>query len=204
MKYKYAFLIFLFIHCGDNHIVQRAAEDYFPLREGYWWQYSNQNDTILVEVEPLDTILQIECFPVSYNGTVEYLAKHDESISQYIIRLYNFAGIDYTLLEDFIVRIELPLVRGNSYRHVLTDSILVAGQLIRANYEVIGDVIDFAYEPEYGDVYEVRITTIETLIKPDTAHTDTTEFTEYYAPGVGMIGFRDTASEYNLIEYNIP
>ncbi len=204
MRYKYAFLIFLFVYCGDNHIIQRAAEDYFPLREGHWWEYTNQNDTILVEVEPLDTILQIQCFPVSYGGTVKYLAKHDESVSQYFITLYNFAGIDYTVLEDFIIRIELPLVRGNSYRQVLTDSILVAGQLIRADYEVIGDVIAFAYEPAYGDVYELHITTIQTLVTPDTTHADTAEVTEYYAPGVGMIRFRDASGEYHLIEYNIP
>lgn len=204
MKYEYAFLILLFIHCGDNHIVQRAAEDYFPLREGYRWQYSSESDTILVEVEPMDTILQIECFPVSYNGRAKYIAKHDASISQYVLKLYNYAGTDYTLLEDFIVRIELPLITGNSYRYLLTDSILVAGQSITATYEIIGDVTDFAYDPEYGDVYEIHIMTIETLIRPDSTYIDTTDITEYYGPGVGMIRFHDGADDYNLIEHNIP
>lgn len=203
MKYRYAFLLLLLVYCGGNHIVQRAAEDYFPLREGYWWQYSSQNDTMLIEVEPIDTVLQIECFPVSYNGAVKYLARLDASISQYIIRLYNYAGTDYTLLEDFIVRIELPLVTGNSYRHVLADSILVAGQSIITTYEIIGDVIDYTSDPTYGDVYEVHIVMIETLIRPDTTYVDTTEATEYYAPGIGMIRFGDGVNEYNLIEYNI-
>ncbi|UCD19058.1 MAG: hypothetical protein JSU64_06440 [candidate division WOR-3 bacterium] len=204
MRYELAFLLLLIVSCGDNHIVQRAAEDYFPFSEGYWWQYSSQNDTILVEVEPLDTISGVECFPVTFNGRVEYIAKRDASISQYVVRLYNFAGIDYTILEDFIVRIELPLVKGNSYHHVLADSILVAGQSVSASYEVIGDIIDFSYDPGYGDVYEIRITTIETRFENGLVNIDTAEITEYYAPGIGMIRFQDETSDYNLIETNIP
>ncbi|UCF70212.1 MAG: hypothetical protein JSW49_08415 [candidate division WOR-3 bacterium] len=204
MRYKLAFLLLLIVSCGDNHIVQRAAEDYFPLSEGYWWQYSSQNDTILVEVEPLDTIIEVECFPVTFNGRVEYIAKRDASISKYVVTLYNFAGVDYTILEDFIVRIELPLVKGHSYHHVLADSILVAGQSVSASYEVIGDIIDFSYDPGYGDVYEIRIMTIETLVENGSVNSDTVEITEYYAPGTGMIRFQDETADYNLIETNIP
>ncbi len=204
MKFKIALLLLLVIYCGDNYIIQRAAQDYLPLGEDYWWSYSSGDDTIYVEVEPVDTILQIECFPVSYDGATRYLVKSDESISRYVLKTYNYAGIDYTVLENFIVRIELPLVEGNDYHHTLSDSMYVANQLIKAQYEIIGSIVDYAHESEYGDVYQINITTIESMVTGDTSIVDTSGVIEYYAPAIGMIRFSDTTGEYELIEYSIP
>ena len=204
MKYKIALLGILIIACSNNHIVERAASDYFPLYEESWWLYSNGSDSIFVEVEPADTILRIECFPVSYNGTTFYLTKSYASVSQYIEKIYNHAGTDHTVLEDFIIRIELPLVKGNDYHHVIRDSIYVADQLITAQHEMIGSVIDYTNEPAYGEVYQVEITTISSMVTDDTSIIDTSGVIEYYAPGVGMIRFSDATSEYELIEYSIP
>jgi hypothetical protein len=204
MKYRILLFTLLVVFCGDNHIVQRAAEDYFPLRADYWWRYAGENDTLFVEVEPADTIFGIAYFPVSYNGVVTYLAKSDNGIAQYVRKIYNYAGNDHTVIEDFIIRIELPLIKDNSYHYFVSDSIYVASQLVKAYYEVNGIIVDYAHDTDYGDIYEVSITTIESLITPDTSLIDTNEVTEYYAPGVGMIRLTDGTSEYRLIEYNIP
>jgi len=204
MKYRILLLALLIASCGDNHIVQRAAEDYFPLRADYSWRYASENDTVIVEVEPIDTILQVECFPVSYNGAVQYLTKSDNAVSKYVRKIYDYAGDDYTVIEDFVVRIELPLINGNSYEYNLTDSIYVAGQWIKAEYRITAAVVDFAYDSDYGDTYEINLLTVESMLTPDTSIVDTSEYTEYYAPGVGMIRFVDGTSEYYLIEHNIP
>lgn len=204
MKYRILLLALFISFCADNHIVQRAAEDYFPLRADYSWRYANENDTVLVEVEPTDTILQVECFPVSYNGVVQYLTKSDDAVSKYIRKIYNYAGNDHTIIEDFVVRIELPLISGNSYEYYLADSIYVVGQWIKAEYRISAAVVDFTYDSDYGDVYEINLLTIESVLTPDTSIVDTSEYTEYYAPGVGMIRFVDGTSEYHLIEHNIP
>jgi hypothetical protein len=204
MKYKIALVLLVIIYCADNHIIQRAAEDYYPLAEDCWWRYSNGTDSVYVETEPMDTLLQVACFPVSYNGNTKYLAKSDESISQYITRIHNYGGLDYTVLEDFIVRIELPLVKGNVYHHILSDSIYVANQVITAQHEVIGTVVDFVSESNYGDVYQLEIVTIESMITGDTSITDTTVVIEFYAPAVGMVRFSDATGEYELTDYNIP
>jgi hypothetical protein len=204
MKYRILLYVVLVIFCSDNHIIQRAAEDYFPLRAEYWWRYASGDDTLYVEVEPVDTILGIECYPVSYNGDVRYLSKFDSGVARYVRILYNYAGNDHTVTEDFIIRLELPLIADNSYQYRLSDSIYVANQLIKAHYEVEGNVVDYVYDSDYGDVYEVNITTIESLITPDTTIVDTNDFAEYYAPGVGMVRFIDGTSEYQLIEYETP
>lgn len=194
----------LFVFCADNHIVQRAAEDYFPLRAEYWWRYASENDTIYVEVEPTDTLLQTECFPVNYNGAVRYLAKSDDGIFQYIKKTYDYAGNDHTVIEDFVVRMELPLIKDNTYQYGISDSIYVSNQMIKASYEISGTVIDYTYESDYGDVYEINLTSIESLVTPDTSIVDTIEVTEFYAPGVGMVRFLTGTSEYRLIDYSIP
>ena len=194
----------LIVFCSDNHIIQRAAEDYFPLRAEYWWRYASENDTLYVEVEPADTILGIEYYPVSYNGVVSYLSKFDNGVVQYVRKVYNYAGNDHTVIEDFIIRLELPLIADNSYQYRLSDSIYVANQLIKAHYEVDGIIVDYAYDSDYGDVYEVNIIIIEALITPDTSIVDTSEVTEYYAPGLGMVRLIDGTSEYDLLEYNTP
>jgi hypothetical protein len=204
MKYKFLLITLIVLFCSDNHIVQRAAEDYFPLREDSWWRYASDSDTVYVEVEPADTILQIECFPVSYNGVVRYLAKSDQGVSQYIRKIYNYAGNDHTVIESFVVRLELPFMKDNSYQYFLSDSIYVASQLVRAYYEVNVTVVDYTYDSDYGDVYEVDVMTIESLLAPATFLIDTTEVTEYYAPGIGMVRFIDDTIEYRLIDYNIP
>jgi hypothetical protein len=185
-------------------VIQRAAEDYFPMRADYWWRYASENDTLFVEVEPADTILGVEYFPVSYNGIVKNLVEFDNGIAQYVRKIYNYAGNDHTIIEDFIIRLELPLVEGNSYQYYLSDSIYVASQLVKAYYEVNGTIVDYAYDSDYGDVYELSITTIESMITPDTSLVDTNEVTEFYAPGIGMVRLTDGTSEYRLIEYNIP
>jgi hypothetical protein len=204
MKYRVLLFVLLAVFCSDNHIIQRAAEDYFPLRAEYWWRYASENDTLYVEVEPADTILGIEYYPVSYNGVVKYLSKSDNGVTQYIRIIYNYAGNDHTVIEDFIMRLELPLIADNTYQYRLADSIYVADQVIKAWYEVDGIIVDHAYDSDYGDVYEVNITTIESLITPDTSIADTNEVTEFYAPGVGMVRLIDGASEYELLEYDTP
>ena len=204
MKSKILLFILLLVFCGDNHIIQRAAEDYFPLEEGSWWRYTSETDTVYVEVEPADTILQTECFPTAYNGAIRYLSKSDNGIHQYIKKTYNYAGNDHTVVEAFVIRIELPLIKGNSYQYRVADSIYVSGQLIKASYDIHGIVLDHAYESPYGDVYEVQLTTVDSLTTPDTSLVAATDVTEYYAPGVGMLRFLDGTSEYRLIEYYIP
>ena len=204
MKCKILLALLLILFCGDNHIIQRAAEDYFPLDTEYWWLYGSGNDTIFVEVEPADTLLGIEYFPVSYNGVVRNLAESDNGIAQYVKIVYDYAGNDHTIIEDFLMRIELPLIKDNSYQYFLSDSIDVAGQLIKASYEINGTIVDYTSDDDYGDVYELSLRTIESLITPDTSIIDTTDVTEFYAPGIGMIRFSDGTSEYRLIEYSIP
>jgi hypothetical protein len=197
-------LLALFLFCSNDHFVQRTSRDYFFFEEGNWWRYASNDDTILVEVEPPDTILQIEFFPVSFGGYTKYLAEEPDAIIEYVNILYNFAGDDYTMIDDFIMRIELPLVDGHTWEDSLVSSLDVSGQQIQAKYSVIGGVTEFTYDEDFdGDVYTIEVMSIETLISSDTTVVDSNYIVEYYAPDIGLVRFDIEEGAYTLIDYEI-
>jgi len=196
------FIILLCLGCGDN-IIQRASSDYFKYREGNWWQLASDQDTILVEIESIDTLLQIECLPVSYGGYTKYLVKNPDALLEYAKAVYHFSGDEYTIIESFIERIELPLVDGNSWQDSLVDSMYIAGAWITAKFYSAGLVTGFENVAEYGDVYNVDINTIEMVITPDTIYVDTIDVIESYAPGIGIFRLENDNGIFDLIDYEV-
>ena len=204
MKYRFLLVLVLFLFCSNENFVQRASRDYFLFEEGNWWRYASGDDTMLVEVEPADTILQTECFPVSFGGYTRYLAESHTAIIEYINVLYNFAGDDYTIIDDFVMRIELPLVDGNNWEDSLVGSLEVAGQLIQAKYHVRGVVTGFTHDDNFdGDVYTIELSSVERVILLDTTMLDSSYVVEHYAPDIGLVLFDNEVGEYILIDYEV-
>lgn len=197
------FAFLLFLSCGN--IIEKSASDYFPYEEGNWWRYFGDSETLFVEVEPLDTLLQTECFPVTYSGVVKYLVENDRAIDEYVKILYDFSGNDYTIIEDFITRIELPLVYGNTYQDSLIDSLNIFGQWVKAKYHISGVVSEYEYNDSVytGDVYKIELVTVYHLFSQDTTIIDTTNVEEYYAPDIGMVRLRNGDGDYYLTAYEL-
>ncbi len=211
MKCKVLLFISLIIYCANNHIVERAVSEYFPYQEGNWWCFLGDGETLLVDIEPLDTLLQRECFPVSFGGNVKYLSLSDRAVDEYIKIIYNVAGDDYTIIEDFIMRIELPMVCGNTYQDSLIDSLNIFGQWVKAKYCIRGTISQYKKLdlPGYSDTlysdagYKIELAIIYHLSSQDTLIADTTYREEYYLPEIGLVHFKDKERWYSLIEYNI-
>jgi hypothetical protein len=191
----------------DNYIIERSASEYFPYKEGNWWRYSNNSvyepQVLLVEVSSKDTILQRECYRVSFSGDIRYLAKGNKSISEYIAIIQHFSGDEDTIVEGFMKRIEFPLLKGNSYQDSLCDSLDYFGDWVKGKYEIEGLVADHEYDKLYGDIYKVVLTTIMTITSSDTTIVETGHMVEFYAPHIGLVRFSDNEGEYNLVEYDI-
>ncbi len=203
MKYRLLILIFLFVACSDNHFVQRAASDYFPLEEGNMWRYVSETDTVIVEVEPLDTLLDRECYPVSYGGYTSWYAKTSHAIEEYVKVVHFFSGSEFTIIEDYAMRLELPFVDGNSWQDSLVSSLEISGQLVTAKYYIEGEVTGYEADDEYGDVYMIELTQTEMIITPDTTYTETEVLSETYGPEIGLTRFDHGAGEYTLIDYEL-
>jgi len=203
----YLFLVTVILFClsCENHIIQRAAADYFLYKEGNWWRYlSVDSDTAFVEVEAVDSVLQTECYPVDFDGELHYILHLPGSIKEYYKFTCNFSGIDYTIIESFVTRIELPLVIGNSWQDSLIDSLNVAGQWLKAEYRINGKVQDFSYEEAFdGDVYEIELYITEKFTSSDTTTTTETHLCEFYAPDIGLVRFYREGVEYVLLEYQL-
>lgn len=193
--------VFLLLSC-DNHIIERATINYFPYEEGNWWRYRGDSDTLLVEVEPPDTLLQTEVIPVSFGGNIKYFVEDDRALSEYVKIIYNFSGDDYTIIENFITRIELPLVYGNVYQDSLIDSLNVFGQWVKVRYHIRGTVSELdVWYSEAG--YKIELITVYNFFSPDTTVIDTVYQEEYYFPEVSLVRFYDGETWYDLIDYEV-
>ena len=203
----YLILALLYLSC-TNRIIERAANDYFAYETGNWWRYSNgavyDPQIIFAEVESLTSVLGTDCYPVTFSGEVHYMAINDRSISEYKKMIYFFAGENYTVVEGFMTRIEIPLIEGNTYRDSICDSVNVAGNQIKGQYRIEGLVSQYEFDELYGDIYKVVLTSTETMFTVDTVFTASTSYIEeYYAPGIGLVRFKNGTGDYHLSEYQI-
>ena len=204
MKCKLLIFILLLVTCSDNHFVQRAASDYYPLEQGNIWYYTLGSDTIVVEVGLADTLLSRECYPVSFGGYTRWFAKVPDAVDEYIKIVHFFSGNEYTILEDYAVRMEFPFVTDNTWQDSLIDSLQISGQWITAKYYVDGEVISYYYDDDYdADVYGCVVATTTMLITPDTVMTETHLYQETYAPDIGLVDFDHGNGTYTLVDYTI-
>lgn len=196
----------MFVSCQD-FIVERSASDYFPLSEGDWWLYSRDDlynpETILVEVEALDTIVQVECYPVNSADGTRYYAQDSKGISEYVQITHTFSGNEYTVAQGFVRRLELPLVKGSAYTDSIFGSLDVSGELIYAVHMVDGFVADFEDDDLYGSVYRVSLSAVTSISYQDSTVQTTCQVEEYYAPGIGLVRFDTDDGSYRLIDYEI-
>jgi len=210
MNYKGIWVILfsglLFSAC-KNHIIERSANDYFPIKEGNWWNYTNDDlynpVSINITIEPPDTILQRECYPFNVSGEFHYYSKDQEGIKEYIKIIENYGGSDYTILEGFIFRLELPFVTGNRFVDSLVDSLDFFGQWIKARYVINVLVSDYQEDEIYGEVYRVIINRYQTVITQDSTVSKEEYIEEYYAPDIGMIEFKNAEGRFRLKDFHI-
>lgn len=198
------FIIGTVMLCCDSHLVQRASSDYFCLDEGNWWFLLSASDTLLMEVESVDTLLQRECIPVNSNGYVDYLILDDDAVRQYVRMVHYFSGEEHTIIESYVVRIALPLVDGNVWSDRLLDSLYIFDQWVRASYYVKGEVLACEYSEAYGgDVYSIRLETITSYDSADSVSVDSSYVTEEYAPNLGIIRVIRTDGDYLLADHEL-
>ena len=194
----------LLVAACEEHIIQRATSDYLQYETGNWWLLVGAADTFVIEVEFPDTIRQQEVLPVSYNGVGHFVYEADEALYEYVSISYTFSGTEYQVIDDFIARMELPFVRGSSWHDSVYNSIEVSGMQIAASYDVTGTVTDCRYSSVYdGDVYTIEITTLTMLETPDSTINDSVSVLEEYAPGIGIVRFRNETDEYIVSDYQV-
>ncbi|MEO0206067.1 MAG: hypothetical protein ABIL22_05275 [candidate division WOR-3 bacterium] len=199
-------LLLVFSAC-ENNIIERSATDYFPIKEGNWWYYANNDlynpKNINITVESPDIILQRECYPFNVSGEFHYYSKDQKGIKEYILVTQNYGGYDYTILQGFVTRLELPLVQGNQFSDSLVDSLDLADKWIKAYYSINGLVSDYQNNEIYGEVYRIIISKHQYISTQDSTIANEEYVEEYYAPNIGLIKFKNRDGEFTVTDFHI-
>jgi hypothetical protein len=192
--------------CQDR-IIERSSYKYYPLDEGNWWRYSDNSlydpQSVIIEVESLDTLLEKECYSVSISGNVVYYTETDRGVSEYAHITYTFSGSEYTIVEGFVDWLELPMVSGNQWKDSVCGNLSISGNDIHAKHIVDVLVSEYTVEELYGSVYKVVRTISDIVVSPDSTVETIYTTEEYYAPNIGLIRFHNQEGEFSLVEYEI-
>jgi hypothetical protein len=190
--------------CSDL-LFFRAGQDYFPLVRSSLWKYLAGADTSYVEVSgdtsvggQLATVVLVDFSP-------EFWLKRSNTaeIRRYSRRTIIRGGDEYVLEARYALRYLLPFVAGDSWTETFRDTIVVLGT----------DTIDYRHRlscrvagPEqlttpagsFDQCYRLDFT--EEFQDEDTT---VTSFTEWLAPGVGLVRRLTGPEDLVLVDYRI-
>lgn len=182
------FIILVFLlGCSNNYIFC----DYFPLREGNQWIYTDNESEFFSYVEEHDS-----CFFFVLGERSYCLRKDHSGIYNRIelVKTYNGEKIVFGSYEDLYL--PNPLIDGDEYLNEESFEKIVSGDTVyfkfknRLNVKFIGK---FKGLKDYNSCYLVERTLIydrDTLITK-----------EYYTPEIGLIRLEKNGKNWNLKEW---
>ncbi|MEO0080585.1 MAG: hypothetical protein ABIK44_07925 [candidate division WOR-3 bacterium] len=183
--------------CSDTTLY-RAGRDYFPLIPGSEWRYQFGTDTTYLSVDSSQQVIQGQTCTVLYrNFAPEYWTKGLTEVRKFFVLA---SGYGETLEARFGLVYQLPLVLGSVWQDEFFDTLLVRGDTIYFSHSLAGRVAAIeAVSTLAGTFYDCyRLDFQEQVVDPETT---TTQFTEWLAPGVGVVKRQTSAGDELLIEY---
>lgn len=181
-----AISVFLFAGCSDNGEKPPNPDDstgiskaYFPVQDGNYWSYNNGTVNRLLSG---DTVINgITCARLLENGvTTEAWTLTDQSFAQHLLE-----G-DYWFDPPLQIPLDLQVDSSfavNSFAHLVGDTATIGsytGTLTNRGY-VSQTVGDTTYDSCLYLGYHIQV------LEYINDQTNTFDFTEYYAKGVGLI-----------------
>jgi len=177
----------------------RSGQDYFPLVNGSLWKFLAGSDTTYFEVQGDSSVAGEQSTILAVDYVPEFWLKRAGTtvIRKFYLRTINQGGTEYTLEERFGIRYLLPFVAGDSWSEVHRDTVVVLGtDTVHYYHRVscrVGEAeavnvpagsFDQCYRLEFTEEFRDIDTTV-------------TVFTEWLAPGVGLV--RRTTGEEDLV-----
>lgn len=204
--------ILLLIGCSGETNLFRLSEEYFPLpNTGSFWTYSDSANTdVTVSVAQTNYFYEGRyCSVWDFNGTNFYVWKDNGSVKIHRKLYKNFGGSSYTIENRWADLIKLPLIDGDRWSEVFTNSLNIAGSIYNVKITtstIVSNLDNFTVSAgTYNGCYRVQITEKIEEYSSLTGNQNST-FTRSYilAPSKGIIYFSDSTGEYFLtdIEFN--
>ncbi len=194
--------ILLSLSCTDM-LVHRSSQDYFPLARQSQWKYLLGTDTTYVEVLGDSSVGGRTATIVAVDFAPTFWHKQPTRIQKFFLRTVNVSGRDYILEQRYRLVYLLPLVEGNTWEEEFSDTIVVLGTDTVFYYHKLAarvSGIDSVPTPAgtFHDCYRVDFT--EEVREFDST---AVAYTEWLAPGVGLVKRVTGTEEQVLAEYRI-
>lgn len=173
--------------CSDMTFY-RAKSDYFPLVPGSRWTYNVADNTAIDSVVGDSAVDGRACVVVLRDYSPEYWTKQLTEVRQFTSLVANRGGQDHVLEERYRLVYALPLIEGATWSESFRDKIVLTGtdtvflkDSLRGQVAAIDSVATEA--GAFIECYRV-----ETHREVEAAELSFTEdYTEWLAPGVGLV-----------------
>lgn len=185
-----------------DSLLFRAGQDYFPLVPGSEWRYAVGTDSVVVTVDTAPAVAANRaCVRLYRDLAAQYWVKG----SSEVLRLYTRTEIlpqgEDTIEHRFGLVYELPFVEGATWQTTFRDTVVVLGtDTIFFAHSLSGRVaaIEDVAVPAGGFSDCYRLELFEEVICRDTTRS---QWTEWLAPGVGIVKRRSGTTEELLTSY---
>jgi len=201
-KHCVALLGLCLLACSDMTIF-RAGHDYFPLTSGTRWTYNDAGFTSIDSVGGDSTVGGRNAIIVFRDFSPEFWLKGPTEIRRFARRSVIRAGAEYVLEERYGLEYQLPLVKGATWEECFRDTVVLMGtDTVFVKDSVSARVAGTEnVETQAGTFVECYQVDFYREVQTDTAAT--TQYSEWLAPGVGVVKRRTGTEERVLTEYQI-
>ncbi|MFO7676025.1 MAG: hypothetical protein R6X12_06910 [bacterium] len=197
--------LFALLLLGCTGLFFRSGRDYFPLVRGSLWKYHDGRDTCYVEVAGDSLIGGRTCVVVTTDFVPGFWLKPtpEAEVRRWFRRTLLRGGTEYVLEQRYGLVYRLPLVTGSSWQDQFADTVIILGadtlHYFRRLEARVAGVEDLTLAAgRFEECYRLEFT--ETVRAEDSS---TVNWTEWLAPGVGLVRRRTGGSEIELVEYRV-
>ncbi len=195
-------LLLLTLSCQDM-TVYRSGEDYFPLADGSQWKYLVDGDTTYREVLGDSSIGGRIAIILAEDFVPAFWIKEPTRVFRYYHRTCNRGGEDYTIEARYGLVYRLPFVAGTGWETEFADTVVLLGtdtipvyHRLEARVAAVESVATPA--GTFYDCYRLEMT--ELVQATDTS---SLTWTEWLAPGAGLVRRLSGSEDIVLAEYRI-
>jgi len=172
--------------CSDMTFY-RAKSDYFPLVPGSRWTYDVDGNTAIDSVAGDSAVDGRACVVILRDYAPEYWTKQIKEVCQFTILTINRGGQDYVLEERYRLIYSLPLIEGATWSESHDTIALVGSDTISLKDSLHGRVaaIEDITTPAGTFLQCYRVETHREVEAAELSFTE--DYTEWLAPGVGLV-----------------
>jgi hypothetical protein len=192
--------LLLVLACGDM-VLFRAKGDFFPLVPGTRWTYALDGTTTIDSVAGDTSVAGRACVAVLRNYSPEFWTRQQGEARRFVRRTVNRAGHEYLLEERYGLAYVLPFVLGSNWSESFRDTVPLSGtDTVFVKDSIFGRVAAIEDVQTQAGTF-IQCYRLELHQEVAAADTTVSDWTEWLAPGVGLVKSVAGTTEKSLVEF---